>query len=305
MNQPDPEAHPPEFRCGFIAIIGSPNAGKSTLLNHLVGQKIAITSRKPQTTRNRITGILHRPGAQLIFVDTPGIHRATKQLNVRIIETALATLDSVDIIVFVADASHKDEASESLIRKALDRIDRSVVLVLNKIDLVPKAALLSMIDHWAKTRPFSAIVPISAKTGEQIPRLVQVIEGLLPFGQPLFPEDSVTDLPMRFLAAEIIREKVFRYTGQEIPYSTMVTIEDYREDERMTHIYATIHVERDSQKRIVIGQGGSMLKRIGEAARIEIEEMIEARVFLHLFVRVDANWSRDAKKLERMLSGAE
>lgn len=305
MNQPDPEAHPPEFRCGFIAIIGSPNVGKSTLLNHLVGQKIAITSNRPQTTRNRITGILHRPGAQLIFVDTPGIHRATKQLNVRIIETALATLDSVDIIVFVADASHKDEASESLIRKALDRIDRSVVLVLNKIDLVPKAALLSMIDHWAKTRPFSAIVPISAKTGEQIPRLVQVIEGLLPFGQPLFPEDSVTDLPMRFLAAEIIREKVFRYTGQEIPYSTMVTIEDYREDERMTHIYATIHVERDSQKRIVIGQGGSMLKRIGEAARIEIEEMIEARVFLHLFVRVDANWSRDAKKLERMLSGAE
>jgi GTP-binding protein Era len=305
MNQPIPEAHPPEFRCGFIAIIGSPNAGKSTLLNRLVGQKIAITSKKPQTTRNRITGILHCPGAQLIFVDTPGIHRASKQLNVRIVETALATLESVDVIVFVVDASRKDEASESLIRKALDRIDRSVVLVLNKVDLVPKAALLSVIDHWAKTRSFEAIVPISAKTGDQVPQLAQVIEGLLPFGPPLFPEDSVTDLPMRFLAAEIVREKVFRYTGQEIPYSTMVTVDDYKEEKRMTHIHATIHVERDSQKRIVIGQGGSMLKRIGEAARIEIEEMIEARVFLHLFVRVDANWSRDAKKLERMLSGVE
>ncbi len=301
MTEPERHCETDPFRCGFIAIVGAPNAGKSTLLNRLVGQKIAITSKKPQTTRNRITGIRHHEKAQLIFVDTPGIHRASKRLNARIVETAIGTLESVDVIVFVVDASRKDETSEALIQKALDRIDRPVVLALNKVDLVQKSALLAGIDQRSKLRTFEAVVPVSAKTGDQVPVLADVIEKLLPVGPPLFPEDSVTDLPMRFLAAEIVREKVFRYTGQEIPYATMVTIDDYKEEKRITHIHATIHVERDSQKRIVIGQGGAMLKRIGEAARIEIENMIESRVYLHLFVRVDANWSRDAKILERVL----
>ncbi len=289
------------FRCGFITIIGAPNAGKSTLINALIGQKVSITSQKPQTTRNRISGIVHRPMAQLIFMDTPGIHPTGGKLNERIVSQAVSTLKDVDIILWVADVSKPDIPSESIIRAALKKQPQPVILALNKIDLVKKPELLRRMDHWKDLHPFAAIVPVSAMTGLQIPALLDELEILLPEGPPLFPPDSVTDVSMRFLAAEIIREKVFRLTGDEIPYAVAVTIESFVEEaeKSLTRIEATVHVERDSQKGILIGKGGDKLRRIGENARKEIAEMTGTRVFLKLFVRVQKNWSRDTLSLDR------
>ncbi len=296
---PDENASP--FRSGFVAIIGPPNAGKSTLLNTLLGQKIAITSSRSQTTRNRILGVLHRPSAQLVFIDTPGVHQAKKNLNVRLVDAALSAVSDVDAILFLSDLKQPDAASETLIIRRLKSQKKPVICGLNKSDLVPKEDILPLIARWSETFPFSAIVPVSAKTGDQVDALVKAMEDLLPEGPPYFPEDAVTDAPMRFIAAEIIREKVFRLTGREIPYATAVTVEEFSEDPEkgLVRIHAAVHVERDSQKGIIIGKKGAKLKTIGEQARKDIERVVGALVFLKLFVRVQKNWSRDPRALRK------
>ena len=290
-----------EFKSGFVAIVGAPNVGKSTLLNQVLGQKISITSKKPQTTRNRILGVLHRPGAQLVFIDTPGIHKAKRPLNVRIVETALSALGNVDIILVMVDVANPDPDSEALLVKKLEKIKQPVVLVLNKTDLVKKPALLSIMDKWATAHTFEAIIPISAILGAQIEELIDAMEALLPKGPPFFPEDTLTDLTERFIAAEMIREQVFRLTGQEIPYSTAVTIDSFSQEKKrkLVKIHATIHVERMSQKGMIIGKNGSKLKMIGTEARKEIERMVGCKVFLELFVRVHKNWGKDTKALRK------
>lgn len=295
------EDHHPRHRSGFVGIAGPPNVGKSTLLNRILGEKISITSSKPQTTRNRILGIAHRPEAQIIFVDTPGVHGARKALNIRMVASALAALDDMDVVLLVLDAAAPDPASENLLVKKLGQLRRPLILALNKTDLVAKPALLALIARWSQAVAFEALVPVSAQTGDQLPALLQALEACLPLGPPLFPADAITDMPERFIAAEMIREKVFRFTGQEIPYSTAVTIERFAEETRpaLVKIFATIHVERDSQKGVVIGKGGAKLKQIGVAARSEIERMLGAQVYLKLLVRVEKNWSQDSRALRK------
>lgn len=284
---------------GFVAIVGPPNAGKSTLLNRLLGQKISITSTKPQTTRDRILGVLHRPGAQVVFIDTPGIHRARGPLNARIVDAALAVLPDVDLVLCLVDAAYPDPPSEELLVERLAAFAKPVVLALNKIDLMDKRDLLKRIQTWSQRRQFDAIIPISATQGVQLEALVEAMLARLPEGPPFYPEDTLTDRPLRFLVAEIVREKVFRLTGAEIPYATAVTVETFQEgaQDAPVSIHAVIHVERDSQKGIVIGQAGRKLKQIGASARQEIEELLERRVFLKLFVRVQKNWTRDTRAL--------
>ena len=281
--------------------MGSPNVGKSTLLNQMLGEKISITSKKPQTTRNRILGVMHRPSSQLVFIDTPGIHKAKRPLNIRIVDAALSALGDVDIVLVMVDVANPDPNSEAFLVNKLKKIKQPVVLALNKTDLVKKPALFSIIDKWAKVYSFEAIIPISAILGGQIEELVEAMEALLPKGPAFFPEDTLTDLPERFIAAEMIREKVFRLTGQEIPYSTAVTLDSFSEEKKGTlvKIHATIHVERASQKGMIIGKNGSKLKMIGSEARKEIEQMVGTKVFLKLFVRVHKNWSKDTKALRK------
>ena len=290
-----------DFRSGFITIIGAPNVGKSTLLNHMLGQKLSITSNKPQTTRNRILGIANQPEAQFIFLDTPGVHRTKTPLNLRIVEVALSSLGDADLILMLVDASKPDPTSERLLLQALRNQNNPVVLAINKTDLVKKPVLLGQIDAWQKSYPFQAIVPVSAKTGDQMASLFSAMSSSLPIGPALYPESMMTDLPERFIAAEMIREKAFRLTGQEIPYAVAVTIDSFTQEKKgkLTSICATIHVEQDSQKGIIIGKKGSKLKKIGEAARKEIERMVGTKVFLKLFVRVQKNWTRDGKALRR------
>lgn len=290
------------FHSGYVAIAGAPNAGKSTLLNRILGQKISITSSKPQTTRNRILGICHRTGAQIIFLDTPGIFAAKDQLNLKIVGTALAALGDADEILAVADAADPDPAAEAYLLRQIQGLDRPVVLALNKIDLIrDKKALLEVIARWSRQHEFKAVVPVSAQDGTQVEDLVAALIRSLPEGPPFFPEDTLTDLPERFIAAELIREKIFRFTGEEIPYATAVTVESFKtsEDGKRVDIEATIHVERDSQKGIIIGKGGLMLKKIGTEARSEIEQMIGAKAFLKLFVRVEKNWRKNPNAIER------
>ncbi len=289
------------FRSGFVAIAGAPNAGKSTLLNRILGEKISITSKKPQTTRNRILGVSHRPGSQMVFIDTPGVHQARGELNIRIVDVALTALGDADLVLLVIDLSAPDPSSEELLVKALEEQKRPVMLALNKIDRVKKNTVRPAIEDWSGRCSFMEIIPVSAKHGSGVAELLTAMEKTLPEGPPFFPEDSLTDLPYRFLVAEVIREKAFRLTGQEIPYSVAVTIDTFKEDARknLSSIGATIHVERDSQKGIIIGKRGSKLKQIGEDARKEIEQMLATRVYLKLFVRVQKNWSQDTKALRR------
>ena len=289
------------FKSGFVAIVGAPNVGKSTLLNRLLGEKISITSQKPQTTRNRILGVLHRPNSQIVFMDTPGVHQASGLLNIRIVDTALTALGDADLILVVVDATRSDPPAEQILVKNFQKLNKKVILALNKIDLVEKKKLLAAMGTWSEAYPFEAVVPISARQGTQLKELVQAMEAVMPSGPPFFPEDSLTDLPERFIAAEMIREKVFRLTGQEIPYSTAVTVDSFAENEKgsLVKIHASIHVEHDSQKGIIIGKKGSKLKKIGEEARKEIERMIGAKVYLKLFVHVQKNWSKDTKALKR------
>jgi len=290
-----------EFHSGFAAIIGVPNVGKSTLLNRMLGQKISITSKKPQTTRNRILGIVHRPACQIIFVDTPGVHKAHKMLNVRIVDVALTALGDADLILMVSDVAAPDPEAERFLTDKLRQQNKPAVLALNKTDLIKKALLLTQIEKWQRVFPFEAVIPVSAKNGFQVDVLIDTMAALLPQGPPYFPEDSLTDLPQRFIAAEMVREKAIRFTGQEIPYSVAVTIESFKAPAkgRLRRIDATIHVERNSHKGIIIGKKGAKLKQIGEAARKDIEDMLGERIFLKLFVHVQKNWSRDTRALRK------
>jgi GTPase len=294
------ESHIKEFKSGYIAIAGAPNVGKSTLLNRMLGFKISITSRKPQTTRNRILGVVHRASSQLVFIDTPGIHKAKSALNLRIVDTAVSVMGDVDVILLLEDPANAPESGKILIEN-LEKIKKPVVLALNKIDLFDKSKLPGAIIEWSSVYNFETVIPVSAKRGDGIEDLLCVLENILPAGPPFFPEETLTDLPERFIAAELIRERVFRLTGQEIPYSVAVTVDSFEEKKKkgIVRIGATIHVERDSQKGIIIGKKGSKLKQIGEEARMEIERMIGSRVFLELFVRVDKDWSKDDRTLKQ------
>jgi GTP-binding protein Era len=289
------------FKSGYVAIVGAPNAGKSTLLNRMLGEKISITSKKPQTTRNRILGVVHRPDVQMVFIDTPGIFKAKDTLNLRIVDTALSAIGDADMILFVLDAANPDLTSEYFLAKRLQNQERPVIVALNKIDLIEKTELLALIKKWSTEYRFDVIVPISATEGTQIEELIEAMENFLPQGPPYFPEDALTDLPERFIAAEMIRESVFRLTGEEIPYATAVTVDSFKEEKngKLIKIEATIHLERDSQKGIIIGKEGSKLKRIGTESRKKIENMLETKVFLKLFVRVQKNWRKDTRALRK------
>ena len=290
-----------EFKSGFVSIVGAPNAGKSTLLNRILGEKISITSKKPQTTRNRILGVLHRPKAQIVFLDTPGVFEAKDNLNIRIVDAALSALGDSDIILGVVDVAHPDQNAERFLIKRLEKQTRPIVLALNKIDLIEKSSLLEIIAKWSKVQSFNAVVPISATGGIQIDELVAAMENILPNGPPYFPQDTLTDLTERFIAAEMIREQVFRLTGEEIPYATAVTVDTFKEKNKgqLVKIEATIHLERDSQKGIIIGKNGAKLKQIGMRSREQIEAMLKSKVYLKLFVRVQKNWRRDTKAIRR------
>lgn len=294
------------FRSGFVSIIGRPNAGKSTLLNALVGEKIAIVSPKPQTTRNRIQGIVNRPGAkgqpsaQIILVDTPGVHKPQTSLNRKMMQEVQAALASQDLVVLLVDASEKLGAEDRFVVDLAKRSRSKVFLLLNKIDLVPKPALLPLIDEYQKLHAFAEIIPISALKKQGLEVLVEKIVAALPEGPRYFPEEQLTDQPERFLAAEIIREKVLRLTGKEVPYSTTVLVELWEEEPKLVRIAAAIYTEREGQKAIIIGRGGQMLKKIGTLARKELEFRLGSKVFLELFVKVRDRW-RDSPEFVETL----
>lgn len=291
---------PPPHRAGFVALIGRPNVGKSTLLNRLVGEKMAIVSPRPQTTRTRITGIRHLPTAQVVFVDTPGLHLGSGRLSELMARAAEKAVEDVDLVCFVAEAT---EDPVRLDRDALDQlraVRAPVYCCLNKIDLVsPKSRLLPLIAAYRVAYSFSEIVPISAERGEHCDRLLELIVAALPERPAYFPPDALTDQPETFWVAEAIREKIFRLTHQEVPYSCAVRVEELTERRRPECLYirATIFVERESQRGIVIGKGGAMLKRIGAAARTDLERFFGIKVYLDLTVRVRAEWRKDEQAL--------
>lgn len=292
------EEHP-LFKSGFIGIIGRPNVGKSTLLNSLVGEKIAITTHKPQTTRNRIMGIKNMESGQLIFLDTPGIHRASTPLNQYMVTAAMNTFRSADILLLLVEAPTGVHRDDRAVLHSLENIRLPVILMINKIDLVQKKTLLPIMDQFRQLFHFADMIPVSAMTGDGISLLVQQIWGLLPEGPRYFPVDMMTDRTERFIVAEIIREKITLLTHQEIPYATAVLVDSFKEDEEknLIRIQATINVEKDSQKGILIGKKGSMLKEIGMRARRDMEKFLAARIYLEIFVRVKKDWTHDAKML--------
>jgi GTPase len=290
-----------DFKSGFVSILGAPNAGKSTLLNRMLGEKISITSKKPQTTRNRILGVLHRSQSQMIFFDTPGVFEAKDKLNVRIVDAAFAALGDADLVLVVVDVSQPDPNAERYLVKKLKSQNRPVILALNKIDLIKKSGMLEIIEKWSTVHGFEDVVPISARHGTQVDDLIATMEKILPAGPPFFPEDTLTDVSERFIVAELVREQVFRMTGEEIPYATAVTIDTFKEKKggRLVSIEATIHLERSSQKGIVIGKNGTKLKQIGTRSREQIEQLLGTKVFLKLFVRIQKNWRKDTKAIRR------
>lgn len=296
-------------RAGFVSIIGRPNAGKSTLLNALVGEKVAITAHQPQTTRTSVQGVVTLPDAQIVLVDTPGIHKSDTMFNKRMMATVRAALDSVDIVLFVADASHPPGGEDGQAVSAIPQ-DKRAVLVLNKTDrLKDKRLLLPLIDAYGKLFSFIETVPISARKQDGIEELRQVIVSHLPEGPALFPDDYLTDQPMKFLASEIVRERILHAAKQEVPHAIAVLIDKWEETEKLIKIAATIHVERSGQKAILIGAGGAGLKKIGTEARQELERMLERKVFLSMFVKVKPNWREDPSFLSavdwRSMIGSE
>ena len=288
-----------KFRSGFVAIIGRPNVGKSTLLNRIVGQKIAITSPKPQTTRNRILGIQNLAGAQVIYVDTPGIHEARSPLNRYMVDQARAACLDVDVILWLVEADRPVD-TDPLIPRLLQKGERPVLLVINKIDTVPRERLLPLIDAYRRICPFASIIPVSALQGDGVDHLIEEIPALLPEGPRYYPEDQLTDVPERFIAAEMIREQILMLTRDEVPYGVAVLVERFQDNpaKNMVGISAVVNVERDSQKRILVGKGGAMIRRIGQAARQEIERMLGVRVHLELFVRVQKNWTTSGRMMK-------
>ncbi|MHB8486755.1 MAG: GTPase Era [Candidatus Acidiferrales bacterium] len=278
------------FHSGFIAILGRPNAGKSTLVNKLVGRKVAIVSPRPQTTRNRIQGMLNRENGQVILIDTPGIHRATTALNRQMMQEVTQAVEGVDILSLIVDATEDFQAADRHSIEWVKRFSGPAYLLLNKVDRTRKDRLLPLIDRWRREHDFEEIFPISALTGEGTLDLVKSWIARLPEHPAYFPEDQYTDQPERFLAAEIVREKAILLTREELPHAVAVLVDDFEEGEKLLKIRATIYVEREGQKGILIGRGGSMMKEIGTAARKELEELLGVKIFLELFVKVQANW---------------
>jgi GTP-binding protein Era len=288
-------------RCGYVAIIGRPNVGKSTLLNYILGQKISITSRKPQTTRHRILGIKTEGDSQMIYVDTPGMHQeAKKALNRYMNRTATSAIHDVDVIIFMVEAL-KWQSDDEWILKKLQSVTTPIILVINKVDRVDdKVRLLPFIEELTSKLPNATIVPMSALRRDNIEALENTVGSLLPQNPHFFPDDQVTDASQRFMAAEIIREKLMKSLGQELPYALTVEIEHFQEKGKVTHIAAIIWVEKLSQKVIVIGKDGAVLKKVGKAARIEIEALLEVKVFLQLWVKVKASWSDNERALRSL-----
>ena len=279
------------YKSGFVAVVGRPNVGKSTLLNQIIGQKIAIVSDTPQTTRNRILGILTLPDAQILFLDTPGIHKPQHKLGEYMVNSARSALREVDLILFVSDVTESVGPGERFILDMLKQEQTPVILVLNKVDLVAKDKLLPIISQYSAFRDFAAIVPVSALAGSNVDRLLSVIKDLLPEGPQYYPEDEVTDQPERVVAAEFIREKIFRLTREEIPHSTAVEVEEMKtRPNGDVFLRATIYVERESQKGIIIGAKGAMLKEIGQQARLDMENIFGSRFFVDLWVKVKNDW---------------
>lgn len=284
------------FKSGYVAIVGAPNVGKSTLLNQLLKQKISITAPKPQTTRNRIIGILTTSDYQIVFVDTPGIHKAQDEFNRGLVETALSALGEADAVLFMIELENARSSTNEFILENLRRVNTPVVLVINKTDAVKnKEALLPLIQSYREKFDFRAVIPISALTGSGTGDILDEITGLLPEGPQYYPEDYVTDQPERFFVAELVREKVFHLVRQEIPYAVAVVVDKFTEmpEKELIEIDATINVERESQKAIIIGKGGQMLKEIGKQARREIEIFLGCHIYLGLFVRVQKNWRKN------------
>lgn len=290
-------------RCGFIALIGRPNVGKSTLLNTVVGERIAIVSPKPQTTRTRVLGVKTLPDAQLIFVDTPGIHSHTGSLlNKHMVDIALRVLKETDVVVFLADAEKGILPGDEKIAERLSRLEVPVIGVVNKIDLLPRNTLLPLLAGFAAVLPEREIVPVSALTGENTNELLMTLTALLPEGPPLYPSDELTDQSERVLAQEMVREQLFFHTQQEIPYATAAVVEEFTEkpDKSLLVIRAAIYVERPSQKAIVIGERGARLKQIGQAARLRMEAFFGCKVFLELFVKVSKGWTNRISILKEL-----
>jgi GTP-binding protein Era len=295
------------IRSGFVCILGKPNAGKSTLLNALAGQKLAIVSPKPQTTRTRVQGIVNIPkkkgqlAAQIILIDTPGVHKADSSLGKKMMREVHGALEGCDLIYLLCDATKRQDAGDEILLEMAKKSGTPVFLLLNKIDLLDKRKLLPVISQFSERSKFREIVPISALRKEGIEALLQATVHALPQGPRYFPEDQITDLPMRFMVSEAIREQVLHHTNEEVPHSTAIVIEQFEEGPRLTRIAAAIFCEREGQKAILVGKGGQMLKLIGTKARLEIEKMVETKVFLGLFVKVEPKW-RDS---ERFVDGLD
>ena len=289
-------------RAGFASLVGRPNAGKSTLLNRIVGEKVAIVSDKPQTTRNRIVAVRNHPQGQIVFVDTPGIHRPLHRLNVRMVDAAVETLREVDVIALVFDASTRPGHGDDYVAGLLKDVKSPVVLVLNKIDLIAKPKLLPLMERARTWHAFAAIVPVSAATGDGVERLEAELISHLPEADPIYPDDFLTDQPERALVAEAVREKVLQNTRAELPFSTAVVVDEFDETnrDRLLRLYCTIFVEQESQKAIVIGRGGEMIKRIGTEARQDLERFFDTRVFLDLRVKVNPDWRNDDRTLDEL-----
>ena len=287
-------------RSGFAAIIGRPNAGKSTLINRLVGQKIAIVTSKPQTTRNRIQGIVTRAEGQIVFIDTPGLYDADSALGRQMMHEVAAALEDIDVLLLMVDASHPQTHMDELLLSKAKRFRGKTILVLNKVDRVAKEGLLPLIEEFSKAFEFAAIVPVSALKGGGLEQLQQEILRMLPEGEPHFPEDQVTDQPERFLAAEVIREKAIQLTYHEVPYALGVMVDKYEEKPRLLRIEVTLAVERDSQKKILIGHKGEMLKKIGTEARKELEKMLDTKIYLGLFVKVMPDWRENPARVKEL-----
>jgi GTP-binding protein Era len=290
------------MKSGAVCFIGRPNAGKSTLLNTIVGARVAIVSDKPQTTRTRILGVKNYPDGQIVFVDTPGIHRPLHRMNVRMVDAAIEALREVDVVVLVFDATTRPGHGDEYVASLLEQVRTPVVLVLNKIDAIAKAKLLPLIERAQKWHLFAATVPVSAQTGDGIDRLEKVLLEQLPEGAPLYPEDFLTDQAERTLVAETVREKILQHTRAELPFSTAVVVDKFDEEERdrILRLYCTILVEHDSQKAIVIGRGGEMIKRIGTEARKDLEDTFQTRVYLDLRVKVNPDWRDDDRALDEL-----
>jgi len=300
---------PAEHRTGFVSIAGRPNAGKSTLLNALIGEKLAITAHQPQTTRTSIQGVLTTPEAQIVFVDTPGIHKSDTLINKRMMETVRSMLSERDLVLYVADATRPPTEEDEHALSALNKSSKGI-LVLNKIDrLDDKRLLLPVIARYAELFPFAESVPVSAKTRQGLGELLRVIQESLPEGPAVFPEDYITDQPLRFMAAEMIREQLLRLTHSEVPHAVAVLVDKWEDSPRLTKVAATIYVERPGQKVIVIGTKGQTLKKVGTKAREELERLLERKVFLSLFVKVKPGWRDDPSFLSaidwRAMIGSE